>query len=106
MRYKVILSNTDETITIREEELEAVLNGINNKSIVMVLEGIFNPSYFIAIVMDEKRMRDLAEAKRLQTKLSEPSPFAKLLGKKMGQLPSQLKSGVDMEVAKLEREIN
>jgi len=87
MRYKIILSNTKETITIREEELKKVLQGITSGNPVMVLEGIFNPSYYVAIVEDKDRMRSLAESERMNSKLREPSPFAKLLESKLGMFP-------------------
>ena len=91
MRFKIILSNTKETITIREEELKKVLKGISSGNPVVILEGIFNPSYYVAIVEDKERMRSLAESDRMNTKLREPSPFAKLLENKMEMLPKPKK---------------
>ena len=87
MRYKIILSNTKETITIREEELNKVLKGISTGNSVMTLEGIFNPSYYVAIVEDKERMRSLAEAERVGMKGIESSPFAKLIENQMKMLP-------------------
>lgn len=79
MRFKIILSNCKEGITIREEELKSVLEGINSGSIVIVREGIFNPSYFVGIIEDKERMNEIAEYLKLNRPLKEPSPFAKLL---------------------------
>ena len=87
-RYKIILSNTKETITIREEELQKVLKGISTGSPVVVREGILNPSYFVAIVPDQERMRAIAEAENYKSKLAEPSPFAKLINGRMTMLQS------------------
>ena len=88
MRYKIVLSNTKESITIRESELPKVLKGIQKGSPVVVLEGIFNPSYFVAIVPDNDRIRAIGEAKHYKLKhFSEPSPFAKLLSEGMTMLP-------------------
>ena len=105
MRYKIILSNTSETITIREEELEKVLNGIKQGSVVIVNEGIFNPSYFVAIVVDHERNQALFEAKKYGGSrfFEEPSPFSKLLAKKYTELPEKLRSEVNTETAEIER---
>lgn len=105
MRYKIILSNTNEAITIKEEELTKVLNGINQGSVVIVSEGIFNPSYFVAVVVDHERNQQIAEAKRMNYKFEEPSPFAKLLAPKMKMLSDQDRTKALEEVAKQERKI-
>ena len=86
MRYKIILSNSKETITIREEELPKILKGITAGSPVIVQEGIFNPSYFVAIVPDNERMQAIAEAEHYKIKFQEPSPFAKLISRKFEML--------------------
>ena len=83
MRYKIVLSNTKESITIREDELPKVLKGIQEGNPVVVLEGIFNPSYFVAILPDYDR------AKAVDQGFNEPSPFAKLLSKKMLSLTNE-----------------
>jgi len=107
MRYKIILSNTSETITIREEELEKVLNGIKQGSVVIVNEGIFNPSYFVAIVEDRERNQAIFEAKKYGSRFfKEPSPFSKLLVKKYAELPEKLRSEVNTETAEIERNNN
>ena len=87
MRYQIILSNTKETITIREDEIEMVLRGIHLGTPTIVREGIFNPSYFVAIVPDYERMRDIATAKRGNYNINEPSPFLNLLANKVKALP-------------------
>ena len=51
-RYRIILSNTKEYIVIRDDELPKVLRGISERNPVAVKEGIFNPSYFVAIFPD------------------------------------------------------
>lgn len=105
MRYKIILNNTKETITIREEELPKVLNGIRNKKMIIVSEGIINPSFLVAIVADKERMEEINEAKRIGMKFEEPSPFAKLLAGKMEMFNPKQLSEVQEEVAREERRL-
>ena len=106
MRYKIILSNTKDTITIREEELNKVMEGIKIGGVVVCLEGIFNPSYFVAIVKDKERMDAIFDAEKYGSKFPESSPFAKLLGEKYAKLPEQLRSGINLEASKEERKLN
>ena len=87
MRYKVIMSSLKDGITIREDELSKVLKGINEGGVIIVREGVINPSFLVAIVEDKDRMRSLAESERMNSKLREPSPFAKLLESKLGMFP-------------------
>jgi len=105
MRYKIVLSNTRETITIREDELKKVLRGIQEGSPVVILEGIFNPSYFVAIIPDQERMQAIAEAEHYKSKFNEPSPFAKLLSKKMLSLTDEGRTSIQKEVSKEERKL-
>jgi len=86
IRYKIVLSNTKDTITIREEELDKVMKGIKIGGIVVCLEGIFNPSYFVAILKDEERTKAIFETEQHGSKFDEPSPFAKLISPKMEML--------------------
>lgn len=69
MRYKVILNNRDY-ITIRDDELKSVLEGIRRGGVVFCREGIFNSSYFVAILEDIERENELRDEKFI-----EPSPF-------------------------------
>ncbi len=54
MKYLVELSNKRE-IPIDEDELPRVLAGIKSGNPVKVRQGIFNPSFFVAIVGDSSR---------------------------------------------------
>jgi len=99
MRYKIVLSNTKETITIRENELMKILRGIEERNPVVVLEGIFNPSFFVAILPDYDRMKSVKQG------FEEPSPFAKLLSKKMLSLTDEGRTSIQEEVAKEERKL-
>lgn len=74
MRFKIILSNSKETIVIREDELDKVMKGINKGGVVVCREGVLNPAYLVAIIPDFERMNAVKEG------YQEDSPFAKLLG--------------------------
>ncbi len=103
MYYKVILSNTKDTIPIHEDELESVLAGIKQGRVAITRNGIFNPSYFVAIVVDKEREKTEAELKPLDYKLDQVSPFAKVLGKQMKMLSDKEMNEVNEEVARIER---
>lgn len=105
LRLKIILSNSKEAITIREEELQKVLEAIAKNQPVIVQEGIFNPSYFVAIVPDKERMNTLAQAERYRSKFQEPSPFAKLIAEKMEMLSPGERTKAQEEAAKEERKL-
>jgi hypothetical protein len=61
--YKIILSNKTE-IQIDEDELKFVVEAINTKSMCKVRQGLFNPSFLVAIVEDEQRLEDFKEEQR------------------------------------------
>lgn len=104
-RFKIILSNSKEAITIQEDELKKVLVGIEMGDPVLVREGIFNPSFFVAIVEDKERERAIAEATRYGGKYEEPSPFAKILSGKLKMLSDQQRSKAQIEASKQERKL-
>lgn len=54
MKYIVKLSNKAE-IPIDEDEVPRVVEGLKSGTLVKVRQGIFNPSFFVAVVEDEKR---------------------------------------------------
>lgn len=62
--YLVELSNKRQ-IPIDPEELAKVLNGIQTGSPVILKQGIFNPSFFVDIVRDEKRIMEVIENNRI-----------------------------------------
>lgn len=103
MHYKIILSNTNETISIQDDEIEKVLSGLKKGTIVITKNGVFNSAYFVALIVDKDRGRLEAEMKQYHYKVEEPSPFAKLLSGKMKMLPDKERTEVDEEVAKMER---
>ena len=56
--YLVKLSDKTE-ISIDGDEVQTVVAGITSGSIVQCKQGMFNPSFFVALVEDEDRLRDL-----------------------------------------------
>lgn len=91
-RYKIILSNTKEFITIREDELTKALKGIQEGNPVMTREGIFNPSYFVAILPNYEREKIAARG------FNEPGPFAKLISEDLPKLGSPKKQIPETEI--------
>ena len=61
--YLIELSNK-RSIQIDPEELPKVLNGIKSGSPVILKRGIFNPSFFVDIVEDDKRIMEVVEHNR------------------------------------------
>ena len=59
--YLVELSNKTK-IQIDPDELSKVLEGIKSGMPVIVRQGIFNPSFFVSIVKDEKRITEILES--------------------------------------------
>lgn len=53
--YKIIMSRGD-SISIDAFEIEKVLDAVSSGSPAMLKSGIFNPSFFVSIVLDEDRM--------------------------------------------------
>lgn len=52
--YIVILSK-EPNIQIDADEVPVIINALQRKQITRVRQGIFNPSYFVSIVIDQKR---------------------------------------------------
>lgn len=59
--YEVILSTKDR-LKCDADELWRVLEAIKTGSPAMLRQGLFNPSYYVAIVEDEYRYRDFKES--------------------------------------------
>lgn len=58
--YEIVLSTKDR-IKCDADELWRVLEGIKTGSPVKLRQGLFNPSYYVSIVLDEKRNGDFTE---------------------------------------------
>jgi len=83
MAFKIILSNTKDSIQIETiDEVRAIMERISvGDNIIITDGGIFNPSYLVAIMYDEKKSADEAYLKNIGFKKGGNSPFAKLLNK-------------------------
>ena len=106
MRYKIISSNSKEGVCVREDEIDDVLEGMQKGGIIIVREGIINPSFIVKVVEDNERMRDLAEAKRGNYKFEEPSPFAHLLRDRLKMLSPDKRDAAMVEASAEERKNN
>lgn len=58
--YKVVLSTKTE-IPFDQDELVKVMQAISSGISVMLRKGLFNPSYYAAVIEDEKRRFDFLE---------------------------------------------
>jgi hypothetical protein len=84
--YKIVLSNTKDTIPVSKDDLPKVLKMISDgNKVIITKEGVFNPSYMVAIVYDSARSQIEAEHKELGMP-ERTSEFAYLLGDKMKKL--------------------
>lgn len=89
MIYKIILSNTKETIQVTsDEELKSIIEFISRgDKIIVCKNGVFNPSYLVSIVEDREsylgifgHVKTLEEKQLKQLELNQqPSSFAKAL---------------------------
>lgn len=61
--YVVEMSNGSK-IKIDQEEVEKVLKGIESGSVIVVKQGIINPSFFINIIQDEDRIQTMIRERR------------------------------------------
>lgn len=77
--YLVYLSNGTK-IQIDEDEVPKLVQGINSGSVVIVRQGIINPSYFVAVEKDRERVRAFLD----ETKYNDERTIAK---RKAGMLP-------------------
>ena len=104
MRYKLVCSNKDGSFTIREDEIEKLMEASKKNQPAIFNEGIvLNWNMYSGVVPDRERNQAIFEAKQTGCKLSESSPFSKLLSEKFSQLPEKIRSGVNLEVAEKER---
>lgn len=58
--FKVIMSRGD-AIQIDEEELDAVVEGMNTGKVIIVKRGVINPSYLVTIEQDKDRIQAWTE---------------------------------------------
>lgn len=77
--YICCLSNGVK-IQIDEDEVPKLVEGINKGSVVVVRQGIINPSYFVALEKDRERVRAFLD----DTKYNDERTIAK---RNAGMLP-------------------
>lgn len=62
MIQKYIIRLSDKTeIRLDEDELPLVIQGIQAGKPVKVRQGIFNPSFYVAVVLDRERIKEYLE---------------------------------------------
>lgn len=59
--YIVNLSGGSDPIQVDEDELQAVIQAIKTGQPAIVRQGLFNPSYYVSIVQDKKRVSQIRE---------------------------------------------
>lgn len=91
--YKIVLSSGDP-ISIYEEEITSIVESIHRgDKIVITKRGIFNPSFYVEIVLDRKAMEDMREDEKYQRKYSLPEHFDLEGIKKLATMKSQSSFG-------------
>ena len=83
--YKIILSSGGE-IRIDQDELNSAMVAVNTGSMGKMRQGIFNPSFLVAIILDEERVSGLERA------ISEAEGHKRLFPDKEVPIPKGLKS--------------
>lgn len=61
---KYIVKTSKSNIPIDEDEIEKVVIGLNQGQIVVLRQGILNPSYFDTIVQDSEAYKTYVEDKK------------------------------------------
>ena len=61
--YKVVMSTKHE-IPFDPDEIQAVMGAIDTGTTVLLRRGLFNPSYYVCIIEDEKRRLEFLEDTR------------------------------------------
>ena len=74
MMYKIILSTKHE-ICIDADEYDRVVEAIKKGSITRVRQGIFNPSFCVAVVRDNERYEKWQDDQKYSNKLVLPIPL-------------------------------
>jgi len=113
MSFKVVLSNTKETVPVKDlEEVKKILEMIaKGDSMIVCQGGIFNPSYMVGVVYDKERARIATELRNLgrtEKQIGEgigASKFARLLSPKMEMLSAPERTKASEEAAKEERKL-
>jgi len=107
MIYKIVLSNTKDTIPVAEKDLVGVIDKIaEGNKLIITKEGLFNPSYLVGILPDYEDSK--GEAEHYKYGFKKPyleSPFAKLLSNKMTMLPDGERTKAQEEASKEERKL-
>lgn len=91
--YEIVLSTKDR-LKCDADELWRVVEAIKNGQPAKLRQGLFNPSYYVAIVLDEKRYSDFKE--KVQSVLSSNRQALEYHGGKGLQRLPEFKSLADI----------
>lgn len=104
MIYKIVLSNTKDTIPVAEKDLAEVIKKISEgNKLIITKEGLFNPSYLVGILPDHQMTADSVAWKGREPYLG--SPFSKLLSGGMTMLPDKERTEAQEDASKEERKL-
>lgn len=92
--YKVILSTKTE-VKCDQSEVQRVIEGIGTGGIIKLKQGLINPSFIVAVVEDEERLKDFRE-KVWDADRHNHQDREYHGGKNQRQLPSGIKSLSDI----------
>ena len=89
--YKIILS-TKDTIQVYEDEVDPIVLAIHRgDKIVMTRRGIFNPSYYVTIVLDQAEMEYQQERLAMGADYALPEHFDLEGIKRLAEMKNKLK---------------
>ena len=91
--YKIILSNTKDYIPVANlEEVRKILFRINEgDNVIICSNGIFNPSYLVAILYDKRGVEDKIYLESIGYRNEQASKFIKLVIPKTKMLSDKKK---------------
>ncbi len=89
-KYIITLSNKS-TIPVDEDEVPLVIEAIKKGQPGKVRQGIFNPSFFVSLTLDNQRIKQYLEEQPAWNSISKPKPLEKLADIFAGHLPEGTK---------------
>jgi len=85
-KYIITLSNK-ATIPVDEDEVPLVVEAIKKGQPGRVRQGIFNPSFFVSLTLDNSRIKQYLDEQPAWNSISKPKPIEQLPDIFAGQLP-------------------
>ena len=103
MYYKIVLSNSKQTIPVEsEEDVKAIFADIQKGSkLIVAKNGVFNPSFLVAILQDREMWDDMHQYGEAAPPM--PSLFAKIFAEEMKMISDKERTSIQEDVARIER---